>query len=159
MSVLHVVFRVGSAEYVLPAADVLQMESFTGATPVPGSPPYVAGLVQVRGRVLPVIDARARFGLPPAERTLDTRVVVGQLGARTVGLIVDSAREVVKLDPAQLKPPPPLVAEQARGFVKAVAQLGGSASGNETRNGSGGGRLLMLIDLPKVVGEEQAHAE
>jgi len=159
MSVLHVVFRVGSAEYVLPAADVLQMESFSGATPVPGSPPYVAGLVQVRGRVLPVIDARARFGLPPAERTLDTRVVVGQLGARTVGLIVDSAREVVKLAPEQLKPPPPLVAEQARGFVKAVAQLGGGAGGNGNRDGSGGGRLLMLIDLPKVVGEEQAHAE
>ena len=156
MSVLHVVFRVGSAEYVLPAADVLQMESFSGATPVPGSPPYVAGLVQVRGRVLPVIDARARFGLPPAERTLDTRVVVGQLGARTVGLIVDSAREVVKLDPAQLKPPPPLVAEQARGFVKAVAQLGGSAG---TKSSADGGRLLMLIDLPRVVGEEQAHAE
>ena len=156
MSVLHVVFRVGSAEYVLPAADVLQMESFSGATPVPGSPPYVAGLVQVRGRVLPVIDARARFGLPPVERTLDTRVVVGQLGARTVGLIVDSAREVVKLDPEQLKPPPPLVDEQAHGFVKAVAQVGGSAG---TKGSADSGRLLMLIDLHKVVGEEQAHAE
>ena len=155
MSVLHVVFRVGTAEYVLPAADVLQMESYSGATPVPGSPSYVAGLVQVRGRVLPVIDARARFGLPPVERTLDTRVVVGQLGARTVGLVVDSAREVVKLDPAQLKPPPPLVAEQAQGFVKAVAQLGGTAG----KEGAGGGRLLMLIDLHKVVGEEQAHGE
>jgi purine-binding chemotaxis protein CheW len=156
MSVLHVVFRVGSAEYVLPAADVLQMESYAGATPVPGSPSYVAGLVQVRGRVLPVIDARARFGLPPVERTLDTRVVVGQLGTRTVGLVVDSAREVVKLDPAQLKPPPPLVAEQAQGFVKAVAQLGGTGG---AKDGAGGGRLLMLIDLHKVVGEEQAHAE
>jgi purine-binding chemotaxis protein CheW len=155
MSVLHVVFRVGTAEYVLPAADVVQMESFTGATPVPGSPPYVAGLVQVRGRVLPVIDARARFGLPPAERNLDTRVVVGQVGARTVGLIVDSAREVVKLSPEQLRPPPPLVAEQAKGFVKAVAQLGGQANAGA----GGGGRLLLLIDLNKVVGEEQVHAE
>jgi purine-binding chemotaxis protein CheW len=160
MSVLHVVFRVGTAEYVLPAADVVQMESFTGATPVPGSPPYVAGLVQVRGRVLPVIDARARFGLPPIERSLDTRVVVGQVGARTVGLIVDSAREVVKLAPEQLRPPPPLVAEQAKGFVKAVAQLGGAAgTGKAGSGGAGGGRLLMLIDLNKVVGEEQAHAE
>ena len=159
MSVLHVVFRVGTAEYVLPAADVLQMESFTGATPVPGSPPYVAGLVQVRGRVLPVIDARARFGLPPIERTLDTRVVVGQLGERTVGLIVDSAREVVKLDPAQLRPPPPLVTEQANGFVKAVVQLGGAQDGRGAGREAVGGRLLMLIDLNKVVGEEQAHGE
>jgi purine-binding chemotaxis protein CheW len=140
MSVLHVVFKIDGAEYALPAADVLQMESFTGATPVPGAPPHVAGLVQVRGRVIPVVDARARFGLPPVERSLDSRVVVGQLGTRTVGLLVDSAREVLKLDPDKLQPPPPLVVEGAKGFVKAVAQVGP--------------RLVMLIDFPRVVGEE-----
>ncbi len=140
MSVLHVVFKIDGAEYALPAADVLQMESFTSATPVPGAPPHVAGLMQVRGRVIPVVDARRRFGLPPVERSLDSRVVVGQLGSRTVGLLVDSAREVLKLDPGQLQPPPPLVVEGARGFVKAVAQVGP--------------RLVMLIDFPRVVGEE-----
>lgn len=140
MSVLHVVFKIDGAEYALPASDVLQMESFTGATPVPGAPPHVAGLVQVRGRVIPVVDARARFGLPPVERSLDSRVVVGQLGSRTVGLLVDSAREVLKLDPDKLQPPPPLVVEGAKGFVKAVAQVGP--------------RLVMLIDFPRVVGEE-----
>lgn len=140
MSVLHVVFKVDGAEYVLPASDVLQMESFTGATPVPGAPAHVAGLVQVRGRVIPVVDARMRFGLPALERSLDTRVVVGQLGTRTVGLLVDSAREVLKLDPAKFQPPPPLVAEGSRGFVKAVAQVGP--------------RLVMLIDFPRVIGEE-----
>lgn len=145
MSVLHVVFKVDGAEYALPAADVLQMESYTGATPVPGAPPHVAGLVQVRGRVIPVVDARVRFGLPPVPRTLDSRVVVGQLGTRTVGLLVDSAREVLKLDPAQVKPPPPLVVEGARGLVKAVAQVGP--------------RLVMLIDFPRVVGEETSDGD
>ncbi len=140
MSVLHVVFKIDGAEYALAAADVLQMESFNGATPVPGAPPHVAGLMQVRGRVIPVVDARRRFGLPPVERSLDSRVVVGQLGTRTVGLLVDSAREVLKLDPDKLQPPPPLVVEGAKGFVKAVAQVGP--------------RLVMLIDFPRVVGEE-----
>lgn len=140
MSVLHVVFKVDGAEYVLPASDVLQMESFSGATPVPGSAAHVAGLVQVRGRVIPVVDARMRFGLPPVERSLDTRVVVGQLGTRTVGLLVDSAREVLKLDPEKFQPPPPLVVEGSKGFVKAVAQVGP--------------RLVMLIDFPRVIGEE-----
>ncbi len=79
MSVLHVVFRVGEVEYAVPAADVVQMESFSGATPVPGARPYVAGLVQIRGKVVPVIDARLRFGLPSGERTLDTRVVVSRV--------------------------------------------------------------------------------
>jgi purine-binding chemotaxis protein CheW len=144
MSVLHVVFKVAGAEYALPASEVVQMESFTGATPVPGAPPHVAGLMQVRGRVIPVVDARARFGLPPIARTLDSRVVVGQLGARTVGLLVDSAREVLKLAPEQLQPPPPMVVEQAKGFVRAVAQVGP--------------RLVMLIDFSRVMGAQQEEA-
>ncbi len=145
MSALHVVFKVAGAEYAIPASEVLQMESFLGATPVPGAPLHVAGLVQVRGRVVPVVDARARFGLPAAERTLDSRVIVGQLGSRTVGLLVDSAREVMKLAPEQLQPPPPLVAEQAQGFVKAMVQVGP--------------RLLMLIDFPRIIGEEKIHGD
>jgi purine-binding chemotaxis protein CheW len=140
MSALHVVFKVAGSEYALPAGDVLQMETYTGATQVPGSKPWVAGIVQVRGRIVPVVDLRARFGLPAAERTLDSRVVVATFGDRAVALLVDAAREVIKLDEAQLKPPPEIVSQEARGMVKAVAQVGQ--------------RLVMLLDFAKVIGEE-----
>ena len=116
------------------------MESFQGATPVPGALRYVAGITQLRGRVVPVVDLRARFGLPPVEATLDTRVVVGQLGTRVVALKVDSAREVVRIAPAQQRPPPRVVSDGAEGFVEAVAQVGD--------------RLLLVIDFAKVIGEE-----
>jgi purine-binding chemotaxis protein CheW len=143
MSELHVVFKVSGTEYVIAAADVLQMESYQSATKVPGTDAFVAGLVQVRGKVVPVVDLRARFQLPPIEPTLDSRIVVVQDGERTVGLLVDSAREVVKLDTAQMKPPPEVLAERSRGFIKKVAQ-----------NGT---RLLMLIDCEKVIGKELDH--
>jgi purine-binding chemotaxis protein CheW len=138
--ILHVLFRVGDGEYVLPASDVLQMESYSGATAVPGTEPFVAGLVQVRGRVVPVIDLRKRFGLPPAAPTLDTRVVVVQRDERTVGLVVDSAREVLQLGADALKPPPDVLAHHGHGFVKAVAKAGA--------------RLVLLIDFAKVIGQE-----
>lgn len=140
MSELHVVFKVGEAEYALPATAVLQMESFTGVTPVPGALPHVAGIVQVRGRVVPAVDARKRFGLPPIDRGIDGRIIVSQLGDRVVALIVDSGREVLKLSADQIKPPPPLLLDQTNGFVRAVAQSGK--------------RLVMLIDLEKVIGED-----
>ncbi len=140
MSVLHVVFKVDGAEYALPAADVLQMEAYAGATFVPGAPPHVAGIIQVRGRVVPIVDLRIRFGLPAVAPTFDTRVVVVQLGERTVGLLVDSAREVIKLDEAAAHPPPRIVAEGASGFVRAVAHVAK--------------RMLMLVDSAKVIGEE-----
>lgn len=140
MTALHVLFKVADTEYVLPASEVLQMESYGGATPVPGTAGYVAGLVQVRGRVVPVIDLRARFGLPPAAPTLDTRVVVVQRDERTVGLLVDAAREVVQLDADAVEPPPEVLANASSGFVKAVAHAGT--------------RLVLLIDFGKVIGEE-----
>ena len=140
---LHVVFKVAEAEYALPASAVLHMESFTGATKVPGTAPYVAGLVQIRGRVVPVLDVRARFGLPAATHTLDSRVVVAQQQERTVGLLVDSAREVLRIESDKFKAPPEVVSQNTQGFVKAVAQTGQ--------------RLVMLLDFAKVIGEAGAN--
>lgn len=142
MTSLHVAFRVGTAEYVLPAAQVLHLESFETATHVPGAPAYVAGLVQVRGRVVPVVDLRKRFGLPPTDHALAHRVVVVQLGARVAGLLVDSAREVVHLDEASFQDAPELIKQQAHGFVKGVVTVGG--------------RLFLIVDVPRLIGEELA---
>lgn len=135
---LYVVFKVDGAEYALAASDVLQMESFSGATRVPGAPPFVAGILQIRGRVVPVVDLRVRFGLPPVTPTIDSRVVVALYDHRAVALLADSAREVLKIARSDLKSPPKLLEES--GFVKAVAQLGP--------------RTVMLIDFVKVIGEE-----
>jgi purine-binding chemotaxis protein CheW len=142
---LHVMFQVGGTDYVLPASEVAQMESFAGATLVPGAPAHVAGLVQLRGQVIPVVDVRARFGLPPAERSLDARIiVVGQQGRR-VALLVDRAREVVDLVPEAFRDPPELVAERSAGFVRSIAQADS--------------RVLMLVDVEKVIGQDPLPAE
>jgi purine-binding chemotaxis protein CheW len=143
VSTLHVLFKVADGNYVLAAADVLHMDTFTGATPVPGSPPHVAGLVQVRGRVVPVVDLRARFGSQPQPVTPESRVVVVQQGERVVALLADSAREVVRIDTEDFRETPEMMADAGQGFVKSVVRVGE--------------RLLMLLDLPKVIGEEPDH--
>jgi len=136
---LHVVFRLAGNEYAIPVDAVLQMETFSGATFVPGAPSYVAGIVTVRGTIVPVINLRARFGLPPLALTLDSRIIVSECAGRVVALLVDSAREVLKLDLAKHQPAPGIVTEQASGFVHSVHSLGQ--------------RLLLLVDLPKILGE------
>jgi purine-binding chemotaxis protein CheW len=145
VSVLHVLFQVAGAEYGLPAADVLHLESFTSATPVPGAPGHVAGIVQVRGRVVPVIDLRRRFGLESQPAGPAARVVIVQVAGRVVALLADSAREVAKIDPADCRPAPEMMTDAGQGFVRAVAR-----SNN---------RLVMLIDLPTVIGEEALHGQ
>lgn len=145
MSVLHVLFKVAGAEYGLPAADVLHLESYSSSTPVPGAPAHVAGIVQVRGRVVPVIDLRRRFGLESEPTTATSRVVVVQAAGRVVALLADSAREVAKIDPADCKPAPEMMTDAGQGFVRAVARASN--------------RLVMLIDLPTVIGEEALHGQ
>lgn len=140
---LHVLFRVDSAEYAIAASLVLHMESFTGATKVPGTQDFVVGLVQIRQRVVPVVDLRVRFGLPPAATSIDSRVVVVQCEQRVIGLLVDSAREVLQLPEDAFSAPPEVVTERAQGFVSALARAGK--------------RMLMIIDLHKVIGEETLH--
>jgi purine-binding chemotaxis protein CheW len=145
MSGLHVLFTVGGTRYVVPAASVLHMESYGESTPIPGAAAFVVGLVQIRGRVVPVVDLRARFGLPAAETTLDSRVVVIQVGERTVGLLVDSAREVVHIAPEDFKPPPEVVAADGRGFIDAVAQVGE--------------KLVLRLALASVVGDGRSEGD
>jgi purine-binding chemotaxis protein CheW len=140
---LHVAFRIDKAEYVVPAEQVLHLESYEAATHIPGAPPYVAGIVQVRGRLVPVVDVRVRFGLPPIEHSIDRRVVVVQVGTRVAGLLVDSAREVLQIDAAAFEKPPEVIEQQSAGFVKGVAAVAK--------------RLFLLVDVPRVIGEELSH--
>lgn len=145
MTDLHVVFSVAGAEYTIPASAVVQLESYQGATPVPGTAPHVAGIIQVRGSVIPVIDLRRLFGMPAAERTIDTRVIVTEQAGRQVGLLVDKSREVLRVDSATVQTTPGLVEESSRGFFAGVIQLGQ--------------RLIMLLDLRRVVGEEDLNEQ
>jgi purine-binding chemotaxis protein CheW len=143
MTGLYVIFRVAAGEYAVPAAQVLQLESFSGVTAVPGTQPHVTGIVQARGQIVPVIDLRLLFGEPEAEAALDTRIIIVELGERTVGLRVDSSREVLKLEDEQFHPTPTVVTDRSRGLVRGVARVGP--------------RLLMLLNLVKVLGEEELH--
>lgn len=145
MNELYVVFSVAETEYALPASSVRQLESYCGATRVPGALPHVAGIIQVRGQVIPVIELRKLFGYPSVEPNIDTRVVIIDYGERRVALLVDKSREVLRVDPTTIQTTPGLVDERARGFFGGLVQLGQ--------------RLIMLVDIGRVVGEEDLNVE
>ena len=143
MSELYVIFKLAGAEYALPAVDVVQMESYSKITPVPGAPPFVAGLIQIRQDVIPVINTRLRFGLPDQEPTADSRFIILKQGRRLVAILVDSAREVRGFNPEDFSQPPEVLAQQATRFVRSVAQIKD--------------RIIMSIDGSKMMGEEMQN--
>ena len=109
-------------------------------TQVPNSPSYVDGVINLRGKVIPVIDLRSRFGMPRIARTKDTRIVVVELIGKTVGFVVDGVSEVLRIPKNITEPPPQTVMQNVESeFITSVAKLED--------------RLLILIDLEKVLSD------
>ena len=143
MNHLHVICKIAGAEYAIPADCIFQMETYSGATPIPGSAAYVTGLVQIRQQIIGVLNMRLRLGFPDEKSTTESRVVVVKEGARLVGLLVDSAREVKIIAPEEFNTPSDVVSSQSQGFIKGIAQI---------KN-----RIIILLDAVKVIGEEGKH--
>ncbi len=138
-------FRVGQQSYGLPIETVREIVRPPEITAVPQSPKHVAGVMNLRGRILPVIDLRTRFSVPP-ENSTKNRVLVISLQGKLVGLLVDAASEVLKIAPESVEPSPKLFGESNEGYVKGVAKHLG--------------RLVILLDanklLPEMEGAELA---
>jgi purine-binding chemotaxis protein CheW len=136
------IFEIGGQRYGLPAADVQELLRMAALTPLPSGPPIVEGVINIRGKVVPVLDMRARFRLParPAEHT--DHLVVAQAGPRSVALRVDRALELRRLDPAQLED-----TEGVMPGVEYVAQLAKLPDG-----------LVLIHDLPTFLSHAEAAA-
>lgn len=133
-------FRLEGGEYALHIRDVIEVLSMVALAPMPQAQPWLAGMLNLRGRVMPVIDLRRRLGLAPRPYSLDTPIIVVRQANRPVGLIVDEAVEVLTL-PDQALSDPDALAGPAHA-VRAIARLAD--------------RLIMLLDLDRICAETPA---
>ncbi len=123
--------------------EIIRMQPITA---VPNGPAFVEGITNLRGRIIPVMDLRQRFGLAAPEPNRRSRIVVAELGAHTVGLIVDGVSEVLRVAGEQIEPPSALVTTADSTFLRGVARLED--------------RLILLLDLAHILtdGEWEATA-
>ena len=133
----HILFELAGAIYALRSRDIQQVEMVGTITPVPNAPPFVAGVVSVRGQAIPAMDLRARFGFPAADRSVRSRLIVARSVGRTVGLIVDSAREFAAIAPEAIQPPPEAVAGLSGHYLEGIAHLED--------------RLVLVLDIAQLL--------
>jgi purine-binding chemotaxis protein CheW len=114
--------------------EIIRMQAITR---IPNGPAFIEGVTNLRGRVIPVLDLRKRFGLPATEQTRRSRIVVGELGQHTVGLVVDGVSEVLLVSADAVEPPSTLVTTADSAFLRGVAKLGE--------------RLILLLDLSRIL--------
>jgi purine-binding chemotaxis protein CheW len=137
MELLQLVsFNLGNEEFAVDILKVQEINRMVEITKVPRSPHFVEGVINLRGKVIPIVDLRKRFNLGEKDRDKQTRIVVVDVDNKTVGLVVDSVSEVLRLQSNTIEPPPPLVAGIDSEYINGVGKLED--------------RLLILLDLNKI---------
>lgn len=151
----YVAMTVAGETYGLDIAAVHTVITPPPVTRVPQAPPFVKGVINLRGRILPVIDLRARFGLPPlaSDRERHTRIVVVEADGLSAGLLVDSVSEVLSLPPDAVDPPSHLVAAAGTECIVGIGRVPAPPSAPES-----GERLVILLDVFKTVAPRVADA-
>jgi purine-binding chemotaxis protein CheW len=123
----YLTFKLGGESFAVDVIKTQEVLDYMGPTRVPQTPPFMLGVINLRGRVVPVIDLRQKFGMPRAERTRDTSIIVMEIlvdgEMNMVGALVDSVQEVLDLNANQLEPPPRIGTRLKTEFIKAMGNL------------------------------------
>lgn len=136
-------FLLDEVEYgidILAVHEILRMPDITR---LPNTPPYVRGVINLRGNVIPVVDVRERFGLPRAKITDLTRIIVVEIGEKLVGLLVDNVYQVVRMPEKSIDPPSDLIEGVSEEYIKGIGRL---------QN-----RLIIILNLGNILFSEEAQ--
>ena len=136
-----VVFQLDDEFYGVDIARVHEIIRLQSVTRVPRTPAFVEGVINLRGKIIPVVDLRKRFGLPSGDKTRASRIVVVEIDDQVVGIIVDGVSEVLRVSEATIEPPSPVVAGVDSEFIHGIAKLPE--------------RLVILLDLNRAMAREE----
>jgi purine-binding chemotaxis protein CheW len=137
-------FKLSDETYGIEITKIREIILVGEITRVPETPHYIKGLINLRSSVIPVIDLRARFALAESDLTQDSRIMVLNVGRRTIGIVVDSVNEVLRVSEDQISPAPPTVASLGNQYMTGLVRL------DE--------QLLILLDVDRLFGEEATAA-
>jgi purine-binding chemotaxis protein CheW len=132
-----ILFSVAGTTYALRSREVAHVEMVEQVTAVPNAAAFLDGVVFSRGEVVPALNLRARFGFERVPCDLSTRLLVVRSGGRTVGLVVDAAREFVAIDPAAIHPPATALTGLSGRYLEGVANIGD--------------RLILVLNVESVL--------
>jgi purine-binding chemotaxis protein CheW len=136
-----VTFNIGEEEFGVDILRVQEIIRIMDITRVPRSPEFVEGVVNLRGKVIPIVDLRKRFGMDDKGHDKHTRIIVIEINKMIVGFIVDSVSEVLRIPADTVEPPPPVIAGLEAEYISGVGKLDD--------------RLLIMLDLNKLLSREE----
>ena len=130
-------FRIGNETYGVRIGSVREIVRVPEITSVPNAPEAIEGVINLRGKIIPVMDLRKRFGIEAVQPDKKNRILVVELDNKLLGLIVSSASEVLKIPPSEIAAPGTVFAEGESSYVTGVGKLKG--------------RLIILLDIARLL--------
>lgn len=135
-----VTFMVGAEEFAISILSVQEINRMMQITRVPQSPSFIEGVINLRGKIIPVMDLRKRFNVDALDDTSDSRIIVVEVATRVIGFTVDRVNEVLRIDSGIVEPPPSMVSGVESEYVQGVGKLDD--------------RLLILLNLERLFSDE-----
>jgi len=138
-------FNLGQEEFGIDILKVQEINRMVEITKVPQAPSYVEGVINLRGKVIPVIDLRRKFSLEAGEYDKNTRIVVADVSGHVIGMVVDAVSEVLRIPRSTIEPPPEIVTSLDSEYISGVVKL------DE--------KLLIFLDISKIAAEVSSEVE
>jgi len=139
-----VVCQLRQESYGLDISSVYEIIRFQECTAVPASPPFIDGVINLRGRIIPVMDMASRFGQSRSQATKSTRIIVAGTNGMRVGLVVDAVTEVLMVSEDAVEPTPEVASGYDAAYIRGIAKLGEE--------------LVILLNLGALFGEQEVQA-
>ena len=139
-----VTFTLDNEEYAVAILKVQEIIRMKEITRVPNSPAFVEGVINLRGKVIPVVDLRKKFDLAEKENDEQSRIMIMDIQGITMGLVVDSVSEVLRIPSNTVEPTPPMASNISAEFIKGIAKLED--------------RLIILLDMDRLLGRAEETA-
>ena len=139
-----IAFRIADQEFCVDIMQVREIRGWTPATPLPRTPSYMKGVINLRGAVLPIVDLGARLGLTTSEPSARHVIMVVNVGGRTLGLLVEAVSDIINVSDDMVQPTPDVACDHVKTFVKGLFAIDG--------------RMVSLISLDRVLPETEAEA-
>jgi purine-binding chemotaxis protein CheW len=136
-----VVFDLGNEVFGVDISRVQEIIRMQAITPVPGASVFIEGVINLRGKIIPVVDLHRRFGLPLSQASNSSRIVVVQTNGHVVGMVVDAVSEVMHVSANCIEPPSAIIADLESDFIRGIAKLED--------------KLIILLQLDKALTVEQ----
>ena len=130
-------FTLGQEEYAIDILRVQEIRGYEPPTLIANAPPFIKGVINLRGIIVPIVDLRIKFHLPLVEYTPFTVVIILNVANRVVGVVVDSVSDVIRLSPAQIRPAPDFSASFDTKYIQGLA--------------TAEGRMLIVTDIEQLM--------